>query len=191
MKYKIKELLFYGYFFLHPINKIKELIYLRKCYLNNHEDFGNFSNNKKEQYSSFKKLVLKSNDALSFFESYYKDQIILKKESEMNRDQIILICLVKNDLERIKEFYNHYMKLGVKNFVFIDNDSTDGTYEFLCEHSNVSVFQISEQYSTVRRQAWISKVMAYYGYNHWFLIVDSDEFLVYNDFEHKKIDFSS
>lgn len=188
MKYRIRELLFYGYFFLHPINKMKELFYLKKCYLNNHEVFGNFTKDKKDNYSSLKKLVLKSNDSLPFFESYFNDELVLKKVSPIDFKNIILICLVKNDLERIKEFYNHYMKIGVKNFVFIDNDSTDGTYEFLCDQSNVSVFQISEQYSTVRRQAWISKIMSYYGYNHWFLIVDSDEFLVYNDCEHKNID---
>ncbi len=174
----IREIFFYAHFFEHPIKKIKQLIM--------------FSKEKKQFidkniYYSLKKLIFKTNNGYEFIKKYINCELEIIRLNNINSQDIILICLVKNDLVRIKEFYKHYSNIGINQFVFIDNYSNDGTFEYLKSKKNVSIFRTREKYSTLNRQVWIYKVMNEYGYNNTFLIVDSDEFLIYPDYEKKKI----
>ena len=185
---KARENLFYINTMKHPIRKMKEITELKSIYKKTKIDFGDFTNNRKDIYNTLKKIILKTSDGFEFAKELYKSNIKIEKKSIIKDNKIILICLVKNDLRRIKEFYEHYKKIGVENFVFIDNNSDDGTFGFLFNLEDVTIFRIEEKYSTIRRQAWISKVINYFGFNKWYIVVDSDEFLVYNDCETKNIE---
>lgn len=103
--------------------------------------------------------------------------------NDIEKNTPLIICVVKNDLERIKLFLDHHIKLGVSHFVFIDNNSDDGTCEFLIAQPNVNVYRCYSQYSTLKREGWINKVMLYYGINRWYLCLDSDELFVYQNYE--------
>lgn len=171
----IREAFFYIHFFQHPFKKMEELFFLRK---------NKKLLNDRNVYKSFKKLIMKTNDSYNFIKSYFECNLeVIKFNDEFNNKDIILICLVKNDIIRIKKFYEHYRNLGIKCFTFIDNDSTDGTFEYLSNLNPISLLRVKDKYTTINRQAWINKVMNMYGYNHTFLIVDSDEFLYYPDCE--------
>jgi len=102
-------------------------------------------------------------------------------------DAPILICLQKNDLVRIKAFVEHHRSIGIGQFVIIDNGSTDGSLEWLVEQQDVFVLQVMHPYSSANRDAWINRVMAYFGDNRWYLVLDSDELLAYDDMEHHDI----
>lgn len=184
---KNREKLFYFNFIKHPIRKLKDIFILKDLYMNYNEKFGEYRKDREEIYITIKKMILKTNDGFNFAKAFYTDKIESIKQGNFKENNIILICLVKNDLKRLKEFYKYYINLGIVNFTFIDNGSTDGTFEYLEQLENISLFRVYEKYSTIRRQAWISKIMAYYGYNKWFLILDSDEFLVYNECEQRKV----
>ena len=184
---KYREIFFYKETLKNPIKKIGEIRKLKDYYKKENINFGKYNYNKKEMFKDFKRLILKSKDGIEFAKEFYNSNIKIIKQTDFNNDNVILICLVKNDLIRIKEFIKHYNKLGVINYVFIDNNSTDGTFEYLKSLENITLFSIDINYSTIRRQAWITKVMSYFGYNRWFLIVDSDEFLVYNKCEQNDI----
>lgn len=95
----------------------------------------------------------------------------------------VLICAQKNDLVRIKELVQHYRKMGIKHMVFIDNESTDGSREWIEEQDDIDLYIIHSQYTTIRREAWINRMISFYGYNKWYIVVDSDEFLVYSGME--------
>lgn len=152
-------------------------------------NWGKYIDQKKTWYKAYLDLSKRTKDGIDEAEYFYLDKINLININEEKVDyKIILICLVKNDLERMKLFMNHYRKLGIKKFAIIDNDSTDGTFEFLREQKDVDLFQAKEKYSTIRRQSWINRIISYYGLNRWYLIVDSDELLVYNDMESYKIE---
>lgn len=103
-------------------------------------------------------------------------------------EEIIVICIVKNDLLRMKMFMDHYRNIGIKKFVVIDNMSDDGTYEFLKAQADVNLYICRTTYSTVRREAWINRIIAYYGINRWYLCVDSDELFVYPDMENVRVE---
>lgn len=91
----------------------------------------------------------------------------------------ILVVPVKNELNRMKLLYKHYRALGVTQFVVIDNDSTDGTFEWCCQQVGTRVYRIKQPYQTERRNAWIERVLALVGYDKWYIVVDSDELLDY------------
>ena len=95
--------------------------------------------------------------------------------------------MIKNDIERLKAFLEHYRKLGVNQFAFLDDKSTDGTKEFLLLQNDVELFASSQNFFTNRKEAWLNRILAYYDFNRWYLVVDSDELLVYDDFENRSL----
>ncbi|MCD8290906.1 MAG: glycosyltransferase family 2 protein [Prevotella sp.] len=97
----------------------------------------------------------------------------------INPNDVILICCVKNDLTRIKYVYEWHKKIGVKHFAFLDNGSTDGTFDYLMQLEDIDLFQTHDKYHAGAKAAWTRKIQNYYGFNRWYLIVDSDELFSY------------
>lgn len=91
----------------------------------------------------------------------------------------IVLTVVRDDLKRIKLFYQHYQKLGVKQLVFIDNGSTDGTLEWLSQQQDTRCYRVSAKYHCESKVAWIEKALALTGYDRWYVVVDADELLDY------------
>lgn len=183
---KLRELLFYFNFFKNPLKNFNNIIKIKQIYNTSKNHFNDLRD--VEIYKSFKKLVLKTKDGFELACEYYSCNIISQKPCKFEPNKPILICLVKNDLDRIKEFYSYYSSLGVTNFAFIDNNSDDGTYEFLASKQNVFLFSCFDSYSTIKRQAWINYIMTFFGFDNWYIVVDSDELLVYNECEKYNID---
>ena len=133
-------------------------------------------------YKSFIKFNrIKPEDAQIAAEHFCKDRIQFVKnfyKGNIPHDEPILICNVKNDLKRIKLFLQHYRCIGIKYFVILDNDSSDGTLEWLL-HENIDVLSVKEEYSSKKRKGWIMKIMDHYGWNRWYLLADSDELFTY------------
>lgn len=98
---------------------------------------------------------------------------------DMEKDSPILLCVVKDDLFRLSTFFEYYRKIGIKQFVFLDDKSSDGTREFLMFQDDVLLFGTEKNYSTIRRQVWINKMISTIGYNRWYLVLDSDEIFDY------------
>lgn len=108
---------------------------------------------------------------------FFTTHIFPEKLINTSNNEITLICIIKNDIERIRLFLEYYRSIGIKHFAFLDDKSTDGTKEYLLKQKDVDVFGSYESYSTNRRQAWINRLISFYGLDKWFLVVDSDEFL--------------
>ncbi|SDW42755.1 Glycosyl transferase family 2 [Marinococcus luteus] len=107
-------------------------------------------------------------------------------KSNLPYDEPILICAVKNDIRRIKMQLDHHRELGIVNFVYIDNMSDDGTYEWLI-NQGVDVYRVEDKFSATAKNAWFRQVTDKYGYNRWYIILDSDELFVYPGMEEGKI----
>jgi len=109
------------------------------------------------------------------------------KWGRLNPEDPILICNVKDDLERLKMLVRHHRKLGVMHFAILDNCSSDGTFEWIMEQPDIDVYKVEEKYNSIVRAAWILKIALHYGMDRWYIIVDSDELLVYDRMEEENI----
>ena len=143
---------------------------------------------KRKFYNLIKAEDDRSKELLYEFLTCKMKKISNNKITRVNKYSPILFCVIKNDYKKIKQFMTHYRKLGVEVFVFLDNCSTDGTMEFLCNQRDTIVYSSNQEYSSARRVAWINRLLAMYGENRWCIVVDSDELLTYIGSEKNGID---
>jgi len=111
----------------------------------------------------------------------------LKRLSASNRRPsrgIPLICPVRDELAFLPAFLRHHRKLGVASFVFIDNESCDGTTEYLLAQPDCVVFHTADSYRAANYATdWINQVVGKLNLEGWLLYLDVDEHLIYADCE--------
>jgi len=102
------------------------------------------------------------------------------RTSAIAPDDILLLSVVRNEKIRLPYFLEYYRKLGVGHFLFIDNNSDDGTSEFLSAQPDVSLWHASGSYkSATFGLDWANYLLRRYAHGHWVLTVDPDELFVY------------
>ncbi len=98
----------------------------------------------------------------------------------IRRPDILLFCTLRNERVRLPYFLRYYRELGVDHFLFVDNGSTDGSREYLTEQPDTSVWSTRASYKRAHFGVdWLNGLQMRYGHDHWTLVVDPDEFLVY------------
>ena len=89
-------------------------------------------------------------------------------------DELIVLCLVRNGEYYIKSFIEHYLTLGAKHIVFLDNGSTDDTIAIAQCYPNVTVLQATcpyGKYENVMKEYLVKR----FSKNRWNLFADIDE----------------
>lgn len=93
---------------------------------------------------------------------------------------LLLFSTLRNEKVRMPYFLRYYRDLGIDHFLFVDNDSEDGSREYLAAQPDVSVWTTRASYKRARFGVdWLNWLQMHYGHGHWSLVVDSDEFFVY------------
>ncbi|OUS05765.1 glycosyl transferase family 2 [Rhodobacterales bacterium 52_120_T64] len=106
--------------------------------------------------------------------------LVKNRSSARRKDDIFLFSTVHNERHRLSYFLDYYRNLGVNHFFFIDNDSDDGTGEFLAAQPDVSLWHSEGSYKRSNfGMDWINNLLRKNAREHWCLIVDVDEFFVY------------
>jgi glycosyltransferase involved in cell wall biosynthesis len=93
-------------------------------------------------------------------------------------DELVVLVLLRNGRPYIDQFVEHYLSLGAKHIVFLDNGSTDGSVEAMRKHDNVTVLRTSlpyKRYNVAMKQYCIRR----FGRGRWTLTVDIDELFEY------------
>ena len=92
----------------------------------------------------------------------------------------LLFSTMRNEQIRLPYFLRYYRELGVDHFLFVDNDSSDGTLDYLAGQADISVWHTGASYKRAHFGVdWLNGLQRKYGHGHWTLVVDPDEFFVY------------
>jgi hypothetical protein len=93
-------------------------------------------------------------------------------------DELVVVCIVRNGRPYMKSFIDHYLSLGVKHIVFLDNGSDDGTVAFARKHERVTMIRSRLPYKKYEG-AMIQYLISRFGKGRWSLYVDIDELFDY------------
>lgn len=94
-----------------------------------------------------------------------------------------LFAIVRNERYFLPHFLAHYRGLGVRNFWFLDDHSTDGTRELLLAQDDCGVVasdrRFGDKLDGLRFSTWVRRLVPERLFpGRWVLCVDCDEFLV-------------
>lgn len=93
---------------------------------------------------------------------------------------VLCFSTLRNERVRLPWFLDYYRARGVAHFLFVDNDSNDGSREWLAAQPDVSLWHSAASYKRARfGMDWINRLLRLHGHGHWCLVVDPDEYLVY------------
>ena len=102
--------------------------------------------------------------------------------------EIRLFTVIRNELWRLPWFLEYYRSRGVDRFFFVDNDSTDGSREWLLDQAEVHVFSTNNSYALGKSgMVWVNALMGEFGVDGWNIYVDVDEALVFPGIEQSSI----
>lgn len=105
---------------------------------------------------------------------------IANRTGQIRPDDLLLFCTQRNEGIRLPYFLDYYRDMGIGHFFFVDNDSTDGSLDYLADQPDVSVWSTTASYKRARFGVdWLNWLARKYAHGHWALTVDPDEFLVY------------
>jgi len=105
---------------------------------------------------------------------------IQNNTDRINKNDIILVAVLRNEAVRVPYFLDYYRKLGINHFLFVDNDSSDGFSEIVSKEPDISIWHTKGSYKKSKFGIdWTNYLLTKYGSDHWCLTVDPDEFLVY------------
>ncbi|WP_299348968.1 glycosyltransferase family 2 protein [uncultured Shimia sp.] len=105
---------------------------------------------------------------------------IADRTSAIKKSDILLFSTLRNEHVRLPFFLKYYRDQGVDHFLIVDNDSNDGSLEYLADQPDVSVWHTRKGYKRSRFGVdWLNWLQLRYAHGHWCLTVDPDEFLIY------------
>lgn len=105
---------------------------------------------------------------------------VADRTGQISKPDILLFSTVRNERIRLPYFLDYHREMGVNHFLIVDNDSGDGTAEYLADQPDVSLWQTKKSYKRSRfGMDWMNWLLLRYGHGHWCLTVDPDEFLIY------------
>ncbi|MCP4205872.1 MAG: glycosyltransferase family 2 protein [Shimia sp.] len=102
------------------------------------------------------------------------------RTGQIRSSDLLAFSTLRNEHIRLPFFLDYYRNKGINHFLIVDNDSDDGSLEYLMEQPDVSVWHTRKSYKKSKFGVdWLNWLQFRYGHNHWCLVVDPDEFFIY------------
>ncbi len=99
---------------------------------------------------------------------------------KIGADALLAFSTLRNERVRLPYFLRYYRDMGINHFLIVDNDSDDGSREYLQDQPDVSLWTTGHSYKRARFGVdWLNWLQMKYAHGHWSLVVDPDEFFVY------------
>ena len=125
------------------------------------------------------------------FRSYRKRRelvSVVDRTRQIRGNAILAFITVRNEAVRLPFFMEHCRKLGVDHFLIVDNNSDDGTVDWLGQQPDVSLWASADSYKMSRFGLdWLTQLQRIHGHGHWCLTLDADEILVYPYWETRNL----
>jgi hypothetical protein len=104
----------------------------------------------------------------------------VNKYPAANPGEIRAFSKCRNERLRLPAFLKHYRNLGVNRFFIVDNDSSDGSAEYLAGQPDVHLLRTTGRFREAKGGTdWLNAVLAEFGVGAWCITVDIDEWLIY------------
>lgn len=114
------------------------------------------------------------------FRSRHQLTPVADRTGRIRPGDILAFSTVRNEAIRLPFFLDHYRALGIRHFLIVDNNSSDGTAALLRNQPDVSLWQSLYSYKAARFGVdWLNWLQRRHAHGHWALTVDADEILVY------------
>ncbi len=105
---------------------------------------------------------------------------MVDRTAQIKSTDLLTFSTLRNERVRLPYFLDYYRNKGINHFLIVDNDSDDGSLEYLMEQPDVSVWHTRKSYKRSKFGVdWLNWLQFRYGHNHWCLVVDPDEFFIY------------
>jgi hypothetical protein len=79
-------------------------------------------------------------------------------------EDILCFSTLRNERPRLSYFLKYYRDRGVSHFFFVDNDSDDGSREYLAAQPDCSVWTTPESYKRARFGIdWMNRLLRLHG----------------------------
>jgi hypothetical protein len=107
---------------------------------------------------------------------------------EFPSDGVTLVCVARNEADRLPSFLAHYRRLGVGHIHIIDNSLNDHTRDIASAWPRTTVWSTSASFAAAAGgQLWRAAIVRRHGQGNWVLNVDVDEHLVYDGMDRRDI----
>ena len=101
-------------------------------------------------------------------------------EIDVEDNSVVGLAVIRNELGRLPYLLEYYRSLKVSHFLFVSDNSTDGSTEYLLEQRDCSVFKPLNTFSQANCGVdWQNSVLDAFCRDSWVVIFDADELLVY------------
>jgi hypothetical protein len=92
---------------------------------------------------------------------------------------IILTAVIKDEILLLDYFLRYYSSIGITHFIFIDNNSSDGSKEYLASAPyNILLLSTNDSYKENDYGVeWVRQVLDRFCKDKWCVAVDADELI--------------
>lgn len=105
---------------------------------------------------------------------------VADRTAAIRKGDILCLSTMRNEMARLPHFLAHHRRLGVAQFLIVDNASTDGTRDYLATQPDVSLWTTAASYRLSRFGVdWLTWLQMRHAHGHWCLTLDADEVLIY------------
>jgi hypothetical protein len=104
-------------------------------------------------------------------------ELNLVSDPGLSPDGPIAFGVLRNEILRLPRYLDYYRSLGIRQFVIVENNSTDGTREFLSSQRDVILYSTAHHF--IGKAPWLDFLFHRHAVGRWCLVADADELLAY------------
>jgi hypothetical protein len=110
------------------------------------------------------------------------------RPGEIRAGQHVVLAVIRNEALRLPYFLAYYRARGFDRFIFVDNGSTDGARDLVRDAPDCFLFETDESYAASGYGlSWTNLLLDAFCGDHWVLVADADEILVWPGSETKSV----